>query len=93
MRNADRNTPVEGGSTVFSSAFNSAAASGEGWRTEPGGQLEVFPCRGTAALWDNTKEDGKTLDLASLHSGQPVIKGCKWIMTIWFYGKHCKGTQ
>lgn len=93
MRISGRNTPEEGGSTVFPSASGSAASSGDRWRTDSGGRLEVFPRRGTAVLWDNTQGDGKTLDRASLHSGQPVIEGCKWVMTIWFFGKLSEDTK
>lgn len=71
---------------MFPSASVCEAASGEGWRTGPGDSLELFPRRRTAVLWDNVYADGRTLDPASMHSGQPVIKGCKWVLTVWFYG-------
>lgn len=48
---AGRNTPGQGGSTVFPGASVSAAASGEGWRTGSGGRLELFARRRSAVIW------------------------------------------
>jgi prolyl 4-hydroxylase len=65
---------------------------------EKGGETEfvnlkqnVYPKKGTAAVWCNIKEDG-TPDEMTMHQGSPVLEGEKWIITKWFlqdnpYGK------
>jgi prolyl 4-hydroxylase len=43
----------------------------------------VAPRRGTALLWNNLAADG-TPNAATLHSGEPVMRGHKVILTKWF---------
>ena len=39
--------------------------------------LTIKPCKGTAAFWRNTKEEGEG-DPRMLHAGLPVAYGEKW---------------
>lgn len=56
----------------------------EGGTTEfPDARLGVRPLKGMLATWNNMKADG-TQNPYSLHSGKPVTKGCKYIVTKWF---------
>lgn len=42
----------------------------------------VFPKKGSAVLFYNTDDSGDILE-DSLHSGEPIIDGEKWIVTSW----------
>lgn len=44
--------------------------------------LSFKPKKGTAVVWYNLKED-KSGNIYSMHTGRPVIKGEKWIITKW----------
>lgn len=43
----------------------------------------IKPAAGTAVLFRNTLDDGN-IDRNSLHASLPVIKGEKWLATLWF---------
>jgi prolyl 4-hydroxylase len=43
---------------------------------------KIIPEKGKLVWWNNTMDDGRRLD-ESLHSGEEVKLGEKWIMTIW----------
>lgn len=45
--------------------------------------LKFKPQKGTAIIWKNSDEDGKVYP-DTLHSGNPVLKGNKYIITKWF---------
>ena len=45
--------------------------------------LVVVPELGTGVLFNNTLADGAP-DLDSLHAGLPVLRGEKWVATLWF---------
>jgi len=53
----------------------------------PNVNLQIIPQKGNAILFYNIKEDGQ-IDHNSLHSGAPVLKGSKWIVTKWFRENH-----
>jgi prolyl 4-hydroxylase len=44
--------------------------------------LRVQPKQGTALFWWNVDEQGNP-DINTLHSGEDVVEGEKWIMTKW----------
>lgn len=48
--------------------------------------LSVYPKKGMAVYFEYFYND-QTLNELTLHSGQPVIKGEKWIATLWFRRK------
>lgn len=68
-----RNTPGGGGSTVFPAAQGCHTATSSPFFSASEGCLEIFPSRGLAALWHNTKACG-CKDPASLHSGLPITQ-------------------
>ncbi|KIY96531.1 hypothetical protein MNEG_11433 [Monoraphidium neglectum] len=43
--------------------------------------------RGDALLFWSIKPDAHTLDVSSMHTGCPVIKGVKWTATKWIHAK------
>lgn len=45
--------------------------------------ISFTPKQGTAVIWNNLNEDGTT-NSNTLHTGTPVIKGTKYIITKWF---------
>lgn len=45
--------------------------------------VAIQPRPGLALLWNNLLEDGSP-DQRTLHSGEPVLRGCKVIITKWF---------
>jgi len=56
----------------------------EGGTTEfPYARLGVKPLTGTMLIWNNMYPDG-TPNPYTLHTGKPVIKGTKYIVTKWF---------
>jgi len=65
------NTPDEGGGTSFPKANN-------------GRGLRVKPPRGSGVLFYSMLPDGNGDDL-SLHAGEPVIKGRKWVCNLWIW--------
>lgn len=48
----------------------------------PGAGVEIAPRAGTAVVFDNLLADG-TPDPESLHAGNPVRRGVKWLATLW----------
>lgn len=44
--------------------------------------LNITPKKGKAVVWNNLHEDGSG-NYQVIHSGKPVIKGEKWIITKW----------
>lgn len=44
--------------------------------------VEIAPRAGTAVVFDNLRADG-TPDPDSLHAGNPVRRGVKWLATLW----------
>jgi prolyl 4-hydroxylase len=48
--------------------------------------LTIKPCKGTAAFWRNTKEEGEG-DPRMLHAGLPVAYGEKWGANIWIHDR------
>mmetsp|Transcript_43061 Transcript_43061/g.58802 ORF Transcript_43061/g.58802 Transcript_43061/m.58802 type:complete len:187 (+) Transcript_43061:904-1464(+) len=63
--------PEEGGYTSFPKANN-------------GRGLRVKPPRGSAVLFYSMRPDGNGDDL-SLHAGEPVRKGEKWVTNLWIW--------
>lgn len=61
--------PEKGGSTSFPNV-----------RDDNGSHVAVNPVLGQAIFWYHVTPDGN-LDINSLHAGDPVIKGKKWIAT------------
>lgn len=56
----------------------------EGGETEfPHIKIGVRPRTGTMLIWNNMKPDG-TLNYKTLHTGTPVKKGSKYIITKWY---------
>ena len=47
-----------------------------------GNQLRVAPKTGDAIIFDNVRADGSA-DPSTLHSGEPVVSGVKWLATRW----------
>ena len=45
--------------------------------------LHVTPKTGTAVVWNNLKGDG-TINFQTLHQGNPILAGEKYIITKWF---------
>ncbi len=43
---------------------------------------EVAPLAGRAVIFDNLRDDGSP-DPDSLHAGTPVLRGVKWLATLW----------
>jgi prolyl 4-hydroxylase len=66
--------PDEGGETQFHEV---------NWRGNP---LKISPVRGRAIAWNNLHPDG-SINHSSIHSGCPVIRGEKTIVTKWFRTK------
>jgi prolyl 4-hydroxylase len=48
--------------------------------------VSVRPERGKAVRFTNTHPDGKP-DPDTLHAGLPVIRGEKWLATLWFWDR------
>ena len=44
--------------------------------------VRVKPQAGRAVIFDNLREDGSP-DVDSLHAGTPVVRGEKWLATLW----------
>ena len=56
----------------------------EGGTTEfPHLGLGVRPQAGTMLIWTNVKPDG-TLNYKTLHTGTPVVRGVKHVITKWY---------
>ncbi len=60
--------------------LNDVEAGGETVFPVPG--IEVKPKAGSAVVFDNLHADGSP-DPDSLHAGQPVLLGVKWLATLW----------
>nr|WP_315465846.1 2OG-Fe(II) oxygenase [uncultured Rhodoferax sp.] len=57
----------------------------EGGATQfPVAGVEVRPHRGSALFFAYQEPDG-LMDASSLHAGMPVVRGCKWIATLWIH--------
>ena len=55
----------------------------DGGETEfPVAGVRVKPQAGRAVIFDNLREDGSP-DVDSLHAGAPVVRGEKWLATLW----------
>ncbi len=48
-------------------------------------EKKIYPEIGKFLLFENTKNSSLIPNLKSFHSGDPVRKGEKWIITIWFH--------
>ena len=60
--------------------LNDVEAGGE---TEfPAAGVSVSPRSGSAVVFDNLRADGSP-DPDSLHAGKPVLRGVKWLATLW----------
>ena len=58
----------------------------EGGETSfPNLEKKIYPEIGKFLLFENTENSSLIPNLKSLHSGDPVRKGEKWIITIWFH--------
>lgn len=51
------------------------------------GGVAFKPKLGDALLFWSIKPDGHTLDVASMHTGCPIIRGVKWTATKWIHSK------
>lgn len=60
--------------------LNEVAAGGATVFPEAG--LEIAPAAGRAVVFDNLDAEGRP-DADSLHAGQPVVSGEKWLATLW----------
>ena len=60
--------------------LNDVEAGGE--TVFPVAGVEVAPRAGSAVVFDNLHADGSP-DPDSLHAGQPVLRGVKWLATLW----------
>lgn len=60
--------------------LNDVEAGGE--TVFPADGIEVAPKAGSAVVFDNLHADGSP-DPDSLHAGQPVLRGVKWLATLW----------
>ena len=60
--------------------LNDVEAGGE--TAFPVAGVEVAPKAGSAVVFDNLHADGSP-DADSLHAGQPVLRGVKWLATLW----------
>ena len=58
----------------------------EGGETSfPNLEKKIYPEIGKVLLFENTKNSSLIPNLKSFHSGDPVKRGEKWIITIWFH--------
>ena len=48
-------------------------------------EKKIYPEIGKILLFENTKNSSLSPNIKSFHSGDPVINGEKWIITIWFH--------
>jgi hypothetical protein len=46
-------------------------------------ELQVTPQKGSAVFFENVNPKSKIPYIESLHAGQPVLKGEKWLATLW----------
>ncbi len=51
-------------------------------------QLSVKPQKGKAVFFENFNVDNNQPYIESLHAGEPVVKGEKWLATLWLRGKN-----
>jgi prolyl 4-hydroxylase len=62
----------------------------EGGATDfPAVGKRVEPRRGSCVLFHNVKQDGSP-DPDSLHAGMPVVRGEKWLATLWIRERRCR---
>jgi prolyl 4-hydroxylase len=62
----------------------------EGGATDfPAVGQRVEPRRGSCVLFHNVKEDGSP-EPDSLHAGMPVVRGEKWLATLWVRERRCR---
>jgi hypothetical protein len=47
--------------------------------------------QGDALLFFSVQPDGKTEDMAAMHTGCPVLKGVKWSATSWIHARPFRG--
>ena len=50
----------------------------------PNINLRIFPKKGKAVFWNNLNTDG-CRNIYTLHTGEPIINGTKYIVTYWFH--------
>lgn len=60
--------------------------------TFPYTYLNFKPKTGTALIWNNLNKDGSG-NIYTHHQGKPIIKGSKYILTIWFKEKEFKESK
>lgn len=48
--------------------------------------IEIMPQRGMLVAWNNLNQDG-SVNIATEHASQPVVRGTKYMMTKWFKNK------
>ena len=73
----------DGGQRTASAVTYLAAPAGGGGTSFPDLGLAVPPRLGATLWFRNCHEDG-TVDPRSLHAGDPVEQGSKWVVTKWF---------
>ena len=77
----ERDRPQAGNRARTICAYlNDVEAGGE--TVFPVAGVEVAPKAGSAVVFDNLHADGSP-DPDSLHAGQPVLRGVKWLATLW----------
>jgi prolyl 4-hydroxylase len=52
--------------------------------------IKVIPQKGTAIFFENVDKKTKQPYIESLHAGQPVIEGEKWLATLWIRNQDTK---
>lgn len=87
----DSTSTLEGGAINFPLA-NSTRSEAPDWQQSchDGSGLAVSPEEGNALLWYNTIWDQSgelTMDSRTLHTGCPVLRGCKVIANVWIHEK------
>lgn len=85
-----KNTASQEGSqriATFLIYLNTPIKGGETWF--PRAKISISPMKGNALFFYNVDPDGIANPL-TLHAGNPVIEGEKWIMTRWFREKNLR---
>ena len=76
-----RDQPVAGNRARTICVYLNTVEDG-GATTFPHADVAVAPVAGRAVVFDNLQADG-TPDIDSLHAGTPVVRGEKWLATLW----------